>query len=108
MTEVKHDLGEVKDRTKNAHHRIDETNTAIKELREDMNLQLSKINSKVENIGINLANKDRSDRKWRKVTIIIGVLAIVSFVGLFIRNSEVMKVIGEMAVKVGVGVASTI
>ena len=104
MTDVQKNLGEVMDRTKNAHHRIDETNNSIKELKG----QLSDLNTKVSNIGKNLADKDKSDRKWRKVTIIVACLAIAAFVGMFIKDTENTKTIGEIALKVGAGVASTI
>ena len=108
MNSVQHDLGEAKDRLKNAHHRIDETNTSIKELREEMRHGLNELSTKVENLGLNLAQKDKADRRWRKALIIIGALAITAFIGMFIQDTEVRKVIGEIAVKVGAGVASSI
>jgi len=108
LTLIHRDLGEVIDRAKNAHHRIDETNNAVREMREEVKQQLNKINTKVDNIGVNLANKDRQDRRWRKVTIVVAALAGAAFLGMFIKDSEVTKTIGEIAVKVGAGVASAI
>ena len=96
--------GEMMDKLKNAHHRIDETNTAVREIKEKMR----EINTKVDNIGINLAKKDERDKKWRKWLIVIGVIAAAAFVGMFIQDADIRKGIGEIALKVGVGAASAL
>lgn len=104
MVEVSKDLGEVKDRTKNAHHRIDETNSAVKKLEDKLDdLQIS-----VNNLGVNMATADKRARKWRKWIIAIGILAAVAFVGMFIQDSDIKKTVGDIAVKIGAGVVSTI
>ena len=96
--------GEMMDRIKNAHHRIDETNSTVQEIKNKMR----EISQKVDNIGINLARKDERDKKWRKWIIVIGAIALAAFVGMFVQDSEIRKGIGEIAVKVGVGAASVL
>ena len=104
MTMVSQDLGQVKDMARNAHHRINETNTVV----EKMEAKISEINKKVDNIGVNLAKKDERDKKWRKWIVVIGCLALAAFIGMFIQDSEIRKGIGEIALRIGVGAASTI
>lgn len=96
--------GEMMDRIKNAHHRIDETNTTVQK----METRIIEINKKVDNIGINLAKKDERDKKWRKWIVVIGCLALAAFIGMFIQDSEIRKGIGEIALRIGVGAASAI
>ena len=104
MVEVCKDLGEVIDRTKNAHHRIDETNKAVKEIKD----QLDAVQISVNNIGTNMATADKRARRWRKWIIIIGAIAAVAFVGMFIQDNDIKKLVGEIAIKVGAGVASVL
>lgn len=104
MTMVSQDLGAVKDMARNAHHRINETNTAV----EKMESKITEINKKVDNIGVNLAKKDERDKKWRKWIVVIGCLALAAFIGMFIQDSEIRKGIGEIALRIGVGAASAI
>lgn len=96
--------GEMIDKLKNAHHRIDETNATV----QDIKIKIKEIDTKVDNIGINLAKKDERDRKWRKWLIVIGIIAAAAFIGMFVQDSEIRKGIGEIAVKVGVGAASVL
>lgn len=98
------DLGVVIDMAKNAHHRINETNTVV----EKMETKITEINKKVDNLGINLAKKDERDKKWRRWTVVIGCLALAAFVGMFIQDSEIRKGIGEIALRIGVGAVSAI
>lgn len=104
MTMVSQDLGAVKDMARNAHHRINETNTVV----EKMETKITEINKKVDNIGVNLAKKDERDKKWRKWIVVIGCLALAAFIGMFIQDSEIRKGIGEIALRIGVGAASAI
>ena len=96
--------GEMMDRLKNAHHRIDETNQDVGRVR----VELKALGTKLDNLGHNLAEKDKQDKKYRKWTIIIGILAFAAFVGMFFQDSDTRKIIGEIAVKVGAGAASVI
>ena len=96
--------GEMMDRIKNAHHRIDETNTTVQK----METKIIEINKKVDNLGINLAKKDERDKKWRRWIVVIGCLALAAFVGMFIQDSEIRKGIGEIALRIGVGMTSAI
>lgn len=105
---MKKNEGEMMDRLKNAHHRIDETNTQIQEIKREMRESFSKLDQKVENIGLNLADKDKKDKKVHRWLIIIGVLAVAAFLGTFIVDSGMKQTLGEIALKVGVGVASTV
>lgn len=108
MTETQKQLGEVMDRAKNAHHRIDETQKDFQEFKAEMKRMISKLDTKVENIGLNLAEKERKDRKWHKWLIVIGVLALAAFVGTFIQDAGIKQTVGEIALKVGAGVASAV
>ena len=104
MTMVSQVLGVVEDMARNAHHRINETNTAV----EKIESKITEINKKVDNLGINLAKKDERDKKWRKWIVVIGCLALAAFIGMFIQDSEIRKGIGEIALRIGVGAASAI
>ena len=106
--ELQEAKGEMMDRLKNAHHRIDETNTAVKEFKQEMKQAFAKLDQKVENIGLNLAEKEKKDKRVHRWLIIIGILAAAAFLGTFIVDSDMKKTIGEIALKVGVGVASTV
>ena len=108
VIELQEAKGEMMDRVKNAHHRIDETNTQIEKMKREMRESFAKLDEKVENIGLNLAEKERKDRKVHKWLIIIGVIAAAAFLGTFIVDSGIKQTIGEIALKVGVGVASTV
>lgn len=108
MATIQHDLGEVKDRTKNAHHRIDETNNSIEKLREEMKKGFDRFVKMFQTLNENLAQKDAEDKKWRKVLIIVGVVAIFAFVGQFIQDASLKSTVGDIALKVGAGVAATI
>ena len=92
------------DMARNAHHRINETNTVV----EKMETKITEINKKVDNLGINLAKKDERDKKWRRWIVVIGCLALAAFVGMFIQDSEIRKGIGEIALRIGVGMTSAI
>jgi len=105
---MKKNEGEMMDRLKNAHHRIDETNTQIQEIKREMRESFKALDQKVENIGLNLADKDKKDKKVHRWLIIIGVLAVAAFLGTFIVDSGMKQTLGEIALKVGVGVASTV
>jgi len=105
---MKKNEGEMMDRLKNAHHRIDETNTQIQEIKKEMRESFKALDQKVENIGLNLADKDKKDKKVHKWLIIIGILAVTAFAGTFIVDSAMKQTLGEIALKVGVGVASTV
>ena len=96
--------GEMMDRLKNAHHRIDETNRDVGQVR----VELKALGTKLDNLGHNLAEKDKRDKGYRKWTIIIGILAFAAFVGMFFQDSDTRKIIGEIAVKVGAGAVSVI
>jgi len=96
--------GEMMDKLKNAHHRIDESNRNIVELR----TELKSLNTKMDNLGVNLAEKDKADKKQRRWLIVIGCLAFAAFIGMFFQDSEIRKTIGEIALKVGAGAASVI
>ena len=108
VMELQEAKGEMMDRLKNAHHRIDETNTAVKEFKQEMKQAFAKLDQKVENIGLNLAEKEKKDKRVHRWLIIIGILAAAAFLGTFIVDSDMKKTIGEIALKVGVGVASTV
>ena len=113
MSVVQHDLGEVKDRTKNAHHRIDETNDSINkfkqefiEFRQEMREKFKEFNTKIENIGKNLAKKDKRDKVWKIAIIIVGAMAFAAFLGMFIQDVGIRNTIGDIALKLGIGAAS--
>jgi len=108
MATVQHDLGEVMDRTKNAHHRIDETNGLIEKLREEVRKGFDKFTKMFDKLGERLAEKDETDRKWRKALIIVGLFAILAFIGQFIQDASIKSSVGDIAMKVGAGVAATI
>jgi len=108
VIELQEAKGEMMDRIKNAHHRIDETNTQIEKMKKEMRESFAKLDQKVENIGLNLADKEKRDRKVHKWLIIIGIVAAAAFLGTFIVDSGIKQTIGEIALKVGVGVASAV
>ena len=100
--------GEMMDRLKNAHHRIDETQNDQKDFKNEVRAKFQELNTKVDNIGINLAKQAEKDKKWRKWIIVIGVLALAAFIGMFCQDADIKKGIGEIALKVGVGAASAL
>lgn len=108
VIELQSAKGEMMDRLKNAHHRIDESNIEIKEIKKEMRESFEKLDTKVENIGLNLAEKEKRDKKMHRWLILIGILAVAAFFGTFIVDSGMKQTLGEIALKVGVGVASTV
>lgn len=127
VIEMSKTQGEMMDRVKNAHHRIDETNDSINKLREEMKENFVKFKEDIKkeftkfkdmfvNLGKNLEtnlessldDKEKSDKKWHKIIILVACLAVGAFVGVYIQDSEIKKGIGEIAVKVGVGAASAL
>ena len=100
--------GEMMDRLKNAHHRIDETQNDQKDFKNEVRAKFQELNTKIDNIGTNLAKKDERDKKWRKWVVIIGFIAAGAFIGMFFQDSEIKKGIGEIALKLGAGAASVL
>ena len=98
------DISELQDRTKSAHHRIDETQRDLQEFRKETATNFANLNTKLDNIGINMAkNADANDKKWKKVfvvMIVVAILALAAFAGTFAESSETRKTVGEIAGKV--------
>ena len=108
MTDVQRNLGEVNDMAKNAHHRINETNNLIEQLKEEVRKGFEKFTDMFTKLGKKLAQKDADDKKWRKVLIIIGIIAVIAFAGQYIQDASIKSSVGDIALKVGAGVATTI
>ena len=106
------DISELKDRTKNAHHRIDETQRDLQDFRTETRENFKNINTKLDNLGKNMAVNAESNSKTMKkifgVLLIVGVIALAAFIGMFIENQETRKAVGEVAVRVATATATTV
>ena len=106
------DISELQDRTKNAHHRIDETQRDLQEFRTETRENFKNINTKLDNLGKNMAVNAESNSKTMKkifgVLLIVGVIALAAFIGMFIENQETRKAVGEVAVRVATATATTV
>ena len=106
------EIAEVKDRLKNAHHRIDETQRDLQEFRTETRENFKNINTKLDNLGKNMAVNAESNSKTMKkifgVLLIVGVIALAAFIGMFIENQETRKAVGEVAVRVATATATTV
>lgn len=106
------DISELQDRTKNAHHRIDETQRDLQDFRTETRENFKNINTKLDNLGKNMAVNAESNSKTMKkifgVLLIVGVIALAAFIGMFIENQETRKAVGEVAVRVATATATTV
>ena len=72
--------GEMMDRLKNAHHRIDETQNDQKDFKNEVRAKFQELNTKIDNIGTNLAKKD--DHKP------LGIIKLLRFAKVKRENIE--------------------
>lgn len=100
------DISELKDRTKNAHHRIDETQRDLTAFREETKQNFEKVDKKLDNIGVNMAKNAAKQKKFVITLIVIGILTIATFAGMFIQNEDTKRTVLEVASK-ATGVAVT-
>ena len=99
MVEVKSELAAVTDMSKNAHHRISETQADFQAFR-------AEVNRKLDNLGANLAKKEISDRKWHKALIVVAVFAVVALLCVFIQDSGIRRSVAELALSFGAKAAA--
>lgn len=100
------EIAEVKDRLKNAHHRIDETQRDLTAFREETKENFEKVDKKLDNLGVNMAKNAAKQKKFVITLIVIGILAIAAFAGMFIQNEDTKRTVLEVASK-ATGVAVT-
>lgn len=100
------EIAEVKDRLKNAHHRIDETQRDLTAFREETKENFEKVDKKLDNLGVNMAKNAAKQKKFVITLIVIGILAIAAFAGMFIQNEDTKRTVLEVASK-ATGVAAT-
>lgn len=100
------DIAEAKDRLKNAHHRIDETQRDLSAFREETKKNFENVDKKLDNIGINMAKNAGKQKKFILILIVIGIIAVAAFCGMFIESSETRKTVGEIAGKIATATAT--